>query len=190
MKVAVLGAGAIGAYVGAALHRAGADVHLVARGPHLAAMRQHGVRVLSPRGDFTARAHATDDPAAIGPVDYVFLGLKANSYAACGPLIEPLLHDATAVIALLVYAGYLAYRAAFTINYDALTFSLAVYAAEVHGFFSLFLFFHQTWHLRARKVVEPEKDLTVDVFITTYNEDVELLRQTVRAALAMRGGAA
>ena len=91
MKVAILGAGAIGAYVGAALHQAGADVHLVARGPHLAAMRQHGVRVLSPRGDFTAHAHATDDPADIGPVDYVFLGLKANSYAACGPLIEPLL---------------------------------------------------------------------------------------------------
>ncbi|WJV45225.1 2-dehydropantoate 2-reductase [Streptomyces flavofungini] len=99
MKVAVLGAGAIGAYVGAALHRAGADVHLVARGPHLAAMRQYGVRVLSPRGDFTARAHATADPADIGPVDFVFLGLKATSYAACGPLIEPLLHDRTAVVA-------------------------------------------------------------------------------------------
>lgn len=99
MKVAVLGAGAIGAYVGAALHRAGADVHLVARGPHLAAMRRHGVRVLSPRGDFTARARATDDPAEIGPVDFVFLGLKAHSYAACGPLIAPLLHEATAVVA-------------------------------------------------------------------------------------------
>ncbi|MGY0019799.1 2-dehydropantoate 2-reductase [Streptomyces sp. cg35] len=99
MKVAVLGAGAIGAYVGAALHRAGADVHLVARGPHLAAMRRSGVQVVSPRGDFTARAHATDDPAEIGPVDYVFLGLKANSYAACGPLIEPLLHERTAVVA-------------------------------------------------------------------------------------------
>lgn len=99
VKVAILGAGAIGAYVGAALHRAGADVHLIARGPHLAAMRQHGVRVLSARGDWTARAHATDDPARIGPVDYVFLGLKANSYAACGPLIEPLLHEDTAVVA-------------------------------------------------------------------------------------------
>ncbi|MGW7203787.1 2-dehydropantoate 2-reductase [Streptomyces sp. NPDC054837] len=99
MKVAVLGAGAIGAYVGAALHRAGADVHLIARGPHLAAMRRNGVQVLSPRGDFTAHAHATDNPQEIGPVDYVFLGLKANSYAACGPLIEPLLNDTTAVIA-------------------------------------------------------------------------------------------
>ncbi|MGW6532358.1 2-dehydropantoate 2-reductase, partial [Streptomyces venezuelae] len=99
MKVAVLGAGAIGAYVGAALHRAGADVHLVARGPHLAAMRQHGARVLSPRGDFTARVRATGDPAEIGPVDFVFLGLKATSYAACGPLIAPLLHGTTAVVA-------------------------------------------------------------------------------------------
>ncbi|MFF7450464.1 MULTISPECIES: 2-dehydropantoate 2-reductase [unclassified Streptomyces] len=99
MRVAVLGAGAIGAYVGAALHRAGADVHLIARGPHLAAMRRHGVHVLSPRGDFVARPHTTDDPADIGPVDYVLLGLKANSYAACGPLIRPLLHQDTAVIA-------------------------------------------------------------------------------------------
>ncbi|MFD0141177.1 MULTISPECIES: 2-dehydropantoate 2-reductase [unclassified Streptomyces] len=99
MKVAVLGAGAIGAYVGAALDRAGADVHLIARGPHLAAMRQHGVRVESPRGDFTARVHATADPADVGPVDFVFLGLKANAYAACGPLIAPLLHGTTAVVA-------------------------------------------------------------------------------------------
>ncbi|MBT2442487.1 2-dehydropantoate 2-reductase [Streptomyces sp. ISL-36] len=99
MKVAVLGAGAIGAYVGAALDRAGADVHLIARGPHLAAMRRHGVRVESPRGDFTARVHATDDPTEVGPADFVFLGLKANAYAACGPLIAPLLHDTTAVVA-------------------------------------------------------------------------------------------
>ena len=47
MRIAVVGAGAIGAYVGAALHRGGADVHLVARGANLAAIREHGVRVLS-----------------------------------------------------------------------------------------------------------------------------------------------
>jgi 2-dehydropantoate 2-reductase len=57
------------------------------------------VRVLSPRGDFTAHAHATDDPREIGPVDYVFLGLKAHSYPSCGPLIEPLTGPRTAVIA-------------------------------------------------------------------------------------------
>ncbi|TWD82617.1 ketopantoate reductase [Kribbella amoyensis] len=99
MRVAVLGAGAIGAYVGAALHRGGTEVHLVARGAHLDAIRKDGVQVFSPRGDWVARTPATDDPAEIGPVDYVFLGLKANSYASAGPLLEPLLHDRTAVIA-------------------------------------------------------------------------------------------
>jgi 2-dehydropantoate 2-reductase len=99
MRVAVLGAGAIGAYVGAALHRGGAEVHLVARGPHLAAIRAEGVRVRSPRGDFTARTPATDDPAEIGPVDYVFLGLKANAYGSCGELIAPLLGEDTTIVA-------------------------------------------------------------------------------------------
>jgi 2-dehydropantoate 2-reductase len=99
LRVAVVGAGAIGAYVGAALDRAGVDVHLVARGAHLDAIRRDGVQVLSPRGDFTARPPATDDPNDVGPVDYVFLGLKANAYAACGPLLHPLLKDDTAVIA-------------------------------------------------------------------------------------------
>jgi 2-dehydropantoate 2-reductase len=99
MRVAVLGAGAIGAYVGAALARGGADVHLVARGKNLEAMRRDGVRVLSDRGDFEANPPATDDPAEIGPVDVVFLGLKANSYASCGPLLDPLLGDDTAVVA-------------------------------------------------------------------------------------------
>ncbi|MFI5606532.1 2-dehydropantoate 2-reductase [Amycolatopsis sp. NPDC051903] len=99
MRVAVLGAGAIGAYVGAALHRGGTEVHLVARKAHLEAMREHGVRVLSPRGDFTARPHVTDDPAEVGPVDFVFLGLKAHSYPSSGELLEPLLGPDTALVA-------------------------------------------------------------------------------------------
>ena len=99
MKIAVVGAGAIGAYVGAALHRGGADVHLIARGKHLQAMRDNGVTVLSPRGDFHAHPHATDDPTQIGPVDIVFLGLKAYSYADAGPLISPLLASHTGVVA-------------------------------------------------------------------------------------------
>jgi 2-dehydropantoate 2-reductase len=99
MKVAVVGAGAIGAYVGAALHRGGTEVHLLARGAQLAAIREHGVTVLSPRGDFRAHPHATDDPAEIGPVDIVFLGLKAYSYADAGPLLAPLLHQGTGVVA-------------------------------------------------------------------------------------------
>ncbi len=98
MKIAVVGAGAIGAYWGAALQRGGAEVHLIARNAHLRAMRENGVRVLSPRGDFVAYPHATDDPNEIGPVDYVFLGLKAHSYPTCGPLVEPLLGEHTAVL--------------------------------------------------------------------------------------------
>ena|SRR5690242_8067556 len=78
MKVAVLGAGAIGAYVGACLDRGGIDVTLIARGAHLAAMQERGVRVLSPRGDFTAHPRATDDWGAAGEADVVFVGLKAR----------------------------------------------------------------------------------------------------------------
>jgi 2-dehydropantoate 2-reductase len=99
MKIAVLGAGAIGAYVGAALARGGADVHVVARGANLEAMQRDGIRVLSPRGDFEAAPPATDDPRDIGPVDVVFLGLKAHCYATSGPLLEPLMKDDTAVVA-------------------------------------------------------------------------------------------
>jgi 2-dehydropantoate 2-reductase len=99
VKVAILGAGAIGAYVGAALARGGSEVALVARGAHLAGLRENGVKVLSPRGDFHVHPVATDDPAEIGPVDVVFLGLKAYSYASSGPLLAPLLHDGTAVVA-------------------------------------------------------------------------------------------
>ena len=99
MKIAVVGAGAIGAYVGAALSRGGADVHLIARGEHLAAMARNGVTVRSPRGDFHARPHATADPAEVGPADIVFLGLKAYSYAGAGDLIQPLLRPDTGVVA-------------------------------------------------------------------------------------------
>jgi 2-dehydropantoate 2-reductase len=99
VRVAVVGAGAIGAYVGAALSRGGAEVYLIARGEHLAAMRADGVTVRSARGDFHARPHATDDPEEAGPVDIVFLGLKAYSYAGAGPLLGPLLKPGTGVVA-------------------------------------------------------------------------------------------
>jgi 2-dehydropantoate 2-reductase len=99
MRAAVLGAGAIGAYVGASLARGGTEVHLIARGENLEALRSKGVRVRSSRGDFEAHPPATDDSRDVGPVDFVFLGLKAHSYATCGSLLEPLLHEKTAVVA-------------------------------------------------------------------------------------------
>jgi 2-dehydropantoate 2-reductase len=98
MKFAVLGAGAIGAYVGAALARGGGDVTLVARGPHLHAMQANGVQVLSPRGDFHVHPDATDDFAAIADVDVVFLGLKAYSLPELAPSIGEHLRPAAAVI--------------------------------------------------------------------------------------------
>lgn len=97
-----------------------------------------------------------------------------------------LLTRTVSVAALLIYACYLVYRAWFTINYEALTFSLLVYFAELHGFLSLFFYFHQVWGMRRRRVVTAPTGLKVDVFITTYNEDVDLLRQTLRAAVGMR----
>jgi 2-dehydropantoate 2-reductase len=99
VRVAVLGAGAIGAYVGAALHRGGTDVTLIARGRHLEAMRRDGVRVLSPRGDFLAAVPATGDPAEVGQVDYIVLGLKAQDYAGSGAMVGPLLGPQTSIVA-------------------------------------------------------------------------------------------
>jgi 2-dehydropantoate 2-reductase len=100
LRVAVLGAGAIGAYVGAALVRGGSDVVLIARGPHLRALQEHGVRVLSPRGDFEAHPRATDDLAAVQGVDVVFVALKAHSLPDMAPRLGALLAGShTAVIA-------------------------------------------------------------------------------------------
>ena len=98
MKFAVLGAGAIGAFVGAALARGGADVTLIARGEHLRAMSEHGVRVLSPRGDFTAHPRATDDIAAVSAADVVFVALKAYSLPEIAPRLGKLLAPGTAAI--------------------------------------------------------------------------------------------
>ena len=98
MRFAVLGAGAIGAYVGAALARGGADVALIARGDHLRAMQTRGVRVLSSRGDFIAHPHATDDMAAVADADVVFVALKAYSLTEIAPRLGGLLAPGAAAI--------------------------------------------------------------------------------------------
>jgi 2-dehydropantoate 2-reductase len=100
LRVAVVGAGAIGAYVGAALARGGSDVVLIARGAHLRAMQERGVRVLSPRGDFEAHPPATDDLEAVRGADVVLLALKAHSLPELAPRLGALLAGSrTAVIA-------------------------------------------------------------------------------------------
>lgn len=93
---------------------------------------------------------------------------------------------AVAVSALAIYIAYLIYRGLYTLNPEAPVFSGLMYFAELHGFLSLFFFFHAVWAVRGRRVVPPAPGLKVDVFITTYNEDVDLLRKTVRAAVGLR----
>jgi 2-dehydropantoate 2-reductase len=98
MKVCVMGAGAIGAFMGAKLARAGAEVSLVARGAHLAAMRANGIRVIADDGELVEHPVCTDDPAELGPQDYVILALKAHSVPGCVEMMQPLLGNDTAII--------------------------------------------------------------------------------------------
>ncbi|TMD00569.1 MAG: 2-dehydropantoate 2-reductase [Chloroflexi bacterium] len=79
MRIAVLGAGAIGGFLGARLARAGVDVVLIARGPHLHAMKDSGIRVIESDGDWTVPVEATDDFAGMRDADAVFVTLKAHS---------------------------------------------------------------------------------------------------------------
>jgi 2-dehydropantoate 2-reductase len=98
MRYVVLGAGAIGAYVGAALARGGADVTLIARGAHLQAMQDHGVRIRSRKGDWTAHPAATADWDVIAAADVVFVALKAYSLPDIAPRLGELLAPGAAAI--------------------------------------------------------------------------------------------
>lgn len=99
MRVCIYGAGAIGGYLGVLLHRAGADVSLVARGPHLAAMQASGVRLLMEDGqELTARPRCTSDPQELGPQDYLIVCLKAHSIPSVVEQMLPLLGPETAVV--------------------------------------------------------------------------------------------
>jgi 2-dehydropantoate 2-reductase len=100
MRIAVLGAGGVGGYYGGRLALAGYDVHLIARGAHLNALRANGLRVHSVRGDFQVAVPATDDPAEIGPCDVVLFCVKAYDTALAGARLGPLLREGTAVVSL------------------------------------------------------------------------------------------
>ena len=101
MRIAVIGAGGIGGIYGAALARAGADVTFVARGTHLAAMREQGLRVEGDRGETHIQpAHATDDPASIGVVDYVLSCVKLWDVESAGVQIRLIVGPQTAVVPL------------------------------------------------------------------------------------------
>ena len=100
MRIAVYCAGGVCGYFGGRLALAGSDVHLIDRGAHLQALREHGLRVQSVKGDFTVQVPATDDPAEVGPCDYVLFSVKAFDTEAAAARLEPLLGEGTAVLSL------------------------------------------------------------------------------------------
>ena len=99
MKIAVLGSGAVGGYYGAKLAREGHDVTFIARGAHLAAIRERGLQIKSPAlGDFVVRAAAEEDTTRIGPVDLVLVAVKAYDNVTALPLIRPMIGQDTMVL--------------------------------------------------------------------------------------------
>jgi 2-dehydropantoate 2-reductase len=98
VRIVVAGAGAIGGYIGARLAKVGADVVLFARGSHLQAMQVHGLRVVSPDGDFEVTPEVTGDLNAIGSADVIFLGVKAHGLTTLAPQLRPLFGPDTVVV--------------------------------------------------------------------------------------------
>lgn len=101
MKIAVMGAGGIGGYVGGRLAEAGEDVHLIARGAHLAALRKDGLRVETPDDSFDIPGiSATDEPADIGVADVVFFAVKLADTEAAAARLAPLIGPRTKVVTI------------------------------------------------------------------------------------------
>jgi 2-dehydropantoate 2-reductase len=102
MRIAVFGTGGVGGVYGARLAQAGHDVHFIARGRHLAAIREHGLKVLSPLGDIHLNpANTTDDPATVGAVDIVLFCVKAYDAESAAEQCRPLIGPDTGVLTLL-----------------------------------------------------------------------------------------
>ena len=98
MKICIYGAGAIGGYLGVQLAQAGADVSLVARGAHLAAMRANGLKLLIGDEERVVHPRCTDNPAELGPQDFVIICLKAHSITGVIEAIQPLLGPHTRIV--------------------------------------------------------------------------------------------
>lgn len=99
MRIAIFGAGAIGGYMGARLAHAGTDVTLIARGPHLAAMQENGLKLIEEDGsELVVRPRLAADSAEAGVHDYVILAVKAHSVSPALDAIAPLIGPETAVV--------------------------------------------------------------------------------------------
>lgn len=100
MRIAVVGAGAIGGFVAAALAKAGEDVAVVARGAHLDAIRRDGIAVRSELGDFSVPVRASDTLADLGDFDVMLLTFKAHQWHAFLPMLEPVVRKGTPLVTL------------------------------------------------------------------------------------------
>jgi 2-dehydropantoate 2-reductase len=100
VRVAVFGSGAVGSYLGSRLAAARADVHLIARGAHLEALREKGLTLITPDGVTTSSVWATDDPASIGPVDLVLFCVKSFDTEAAAEQLPPLIGPDTMVLSI------------------------------------------------------------------------------------------
>jgi 2-dehydropantoate 2-reductase len=98
LKICVYGAGAIGGHLASRLHRGGAEISIIARGPHLVAIQANGLTVHAIDGEHNARLRATSDPAELGPQDAVFVTVKAPALPQIAACIGPLLGRDTAVV--------------------------------------------------------------------------------------------
>ena len=102
MRIAVFGTGGVGGYFGGLLAHGGHEVTFIARGQQLRAIRENGLQVKSVNGDFHVRpAQATDDPAQVGPVDYVVVAVKHYHLDQAAPAMRPLVGAETTVVPLL-----------------------------------------------------------------------------------------
>lgn len=100
LRVAVVGAGAVGGYYGAKLAQAGHQVHMVARGAHLRAMAERGLMVWSPLGDFVVRPHAVESSDEVGSVDLVLFAVKTYDNPEALAMLRPLMGPDTVVLTL------------------------------------------------------------------------------------------
>ncbi|HML09237.1 MAG TPA: 2-dehydropantoate 2-reductase, partial [Stellaceae bacterium] len=99
MRIAIVGAGGIGCIYGASLAKAGAEVIFIARGAHLAAMKENGLRIEGDRGETVLdKVQATDSPAEVGTVDYAIFCVKLWDVESAGAAIRPMVGPETAVI--------------------------------------------------------------------------------------------
>src|SRR3712207_2856989 len=100
MRIAIFGTGGAGGYFGARLAQAGEELVFVARGEHLKAIRDQGLRVETAAGEIVVRSEATDDPARVGAVDAVLVGVKTWQVADAARAMRPMVGPHTFVVPL------------------------------------------------------------------------------------------